>query len=166
MTLEHSRFKSNDYTTRFIDDTPELFKVSRRRDRARKLLNYLADVTVNGHPEVKDRLAPSTRARVLENPIAMATAPVQPGTRGLFVKLGPERFAKWMREERRVLITDTTMRDAHQSLLATRMRTVDIAGLAPAYAEGLPGLLSLECWGGATFDVAMRFLHEDPSFHP
>jgi pyruvate carboxylase len=84
------------------------------------------------------------------------------GTRQLLDQLGPERFAQWMRAQERVLLTDTTMRDAHQSLLATRMRTIDMVAIAPAYAALLPQLFSVECWGGATFDVAMRFLKEDP----
>jgi pyruvate carboxylase len=158
--LAHPKFRNNEYTTRFIDETPELFQFAKRRDRATKLLTYIADVTVNGHPEARGRAKPPAEART----------PVAPhfegrphsGTRQLLETLGPEKFAQWMKEQRQVLITDTTMRDGHQSLLATRMRTHDIAGIAPAYAAGLPQLLSLECWGGATFDVAMRFLTEDP----
>ncbi|MCC2687444.1 MAG: pyruvate carboxylase [Rhizobiaceae bacterium] len=158
--INHPKFRDTAYTTAFIDSTPELFEQVRRQDRATKLLNYLADVSVNGHPE--------TRGRPL--PPADAAAPVVPhlesgvadGSRDLLDRLGPEKFAEWMRGEKRVLVTDTTMRDAHQSLLATRMRTHDIARIAGVYARALPQLLSLECWGGATFDVAMRFLTEDP----
>ncbi|MEK0084033.1 pyruvate carboxylase [Benzoatithermus flavus] len=158
--LGHPKFRSLDYTTRFIDETPELFQLTRRRDRATRLLTWIADVTVNGHPETRNRPRPPAHAREPEPPV-FPGAPA-PGTRQLLAALGPERFAAWMKAERRVLVTDTTMRDAHQSLLATRMRTFDLAAIGPAYATGLPQLLSLECWGGATFDVAMRFLAEDP----
>jgi len=158
--LNHPKFRTNDYTTRFIDETPELFQFTKRRDRATKLLTYIADVTINGHPEVKGRPRPPAGARRPEAP-RFAAAPID-GAKQIFDRLGPQGFADWMRQERRVLVTDTTMRDAHQSLLATRMRSFDITGVARAYACGLPQLLSLECWGGATFDVAMRFLTEDP----
>ncbi len=157
--IGHPSFRDNSYTTRFIDTTPELFTQVKRRDRATKLLNYLADVSVNGHPETRVRpLPPETAAPVV--PFIEGEPPQ--GTRQLFEQMGPEGFARWMREQDRVLITDTTMRDGHQSLLATRMRTYDIARIAGTYARALPQLLSLECWGGATFDVAMRFLTEDP----
>lgn len=157
---EHRRFLAASYTTRFIDETPELFHQVRRRDRATKLLTYVADVLVNGHPEVKGRPHPPAEAiaplvpRIAAEPVA--------GCKQRLDRDGPVAFACWMREQERVLVTDTTMRDAHQSLLATRMRTYDIVAIADAYAQGLPGLLSLECWGGATFDVAMRYLMEDP----
>lgn len=158
--INHPKFLDNSYTTRFIDTTPELFSSVRRRDRATKLLNYIADVTVNGHPETRGRAKP--KADALAKVIPQFEAEPAPGTRQYLDAHGPEALAKWMRAEKRVLVTDTTMRDAHQSLLATRMRTHDIVGIADAYARGLPGLLSLECWGGATFDVSMRFLTEDP----
>jgi len=158
--IGHETFRKATYTTDFIDSTPELFAQVKRRDRATKLLNYLGDVTVNGHPEVRDRPRPT---RVLANPeVPYVDRPVEEGTKQLLERLGPEGFARWMREQDRILITDTTMRDAHQSLLATRMRTYDIARIAETYAKALPQLFSLECWGGATFDVAMRFLMEDP----
>jgi len=158
--LAHPKFLANEYTTRFIDETPELFRQEKRKDRATKLLTYVADVSVNGHPETRDRPRPPADARIPEPPVFAAEPAL--GTRQKLEQLGPKGFAEWMRGERRVLITDTTMRDGHQSLLATRMRTHDIAAIAPAYARALPQLFSLECWGGATFDVAMRFLQEDP----
>ena len=158
--LKHPKFRANEYTTRFIDQTPELLQLGRRRDRATRLLTYIADVTVNGHPEARGRARPPATARVPEAPVFPATAIV--GSKQIFDKLGAEKFATWMKDQKQVLITDTTMRDAHQSLLATRVRTFDIAAIAPAYAAGLPQMFSLECWGGATFDVAMRFLGEDP----
>ena len=159
--IGHPKFRDNSYTTRFIDTTPELFSRIERKDRATKLLTYLADVTVNGHPEAKGR----------PKPTADATRPVVPwtgvseiaaGARQMLDELGPEAFCRAVRAEKRVLMTDTTMRDGHQSLLATRMRTFDIAAIAGVYARALPQLFSLECWGGATFDVSMRFLTEDP----
>jgi pyruvate carboxylase len=158
--VRHPRFLANDYTTRFIDETPELFDFKKRKDRATKLLSWIADVSVNGHPETRGRARPPAHAREPLPPRFKSEA--APGARALFEQFGAKKFAQWMRAEKRVLVTDTTMRDAHQSLLATRMRTRDIAGAADAYGRGLPQLLSLECWGGATFDVAMRFLNEDP----
>jgi pyruvate carboxylase len=158
--IGHEAFRKNDYTTRFIDTTPELFSQVKRRDRATKLLNYLADVSVNGHPETRGRPKPSADAARPVAPFAGGSIP--DGTKQRLDRDGPKKFAAWMRAERRLLVTDTTMRDGHQSLLATRMRTHDIAAIAGTYARALPDLLSLECWGGATFDVAMRFLTEDP----
>jgi pyruvate carboxylase len=158
--INHPAFRDNSYTTRFIDSTPELFSQVRRQDRATKLLNYLGDVSVNGHPETRGRARPNAEAAAPRIP--HIDKPVQDGTRQRLDTLGPDGFARWMREQKQVLVTDTTMRDGHQSLLATRMRTYDIAAIANVYARALPQLLSLECWGGATFDVAMRFLTEDP----
>jgi len=158
--ITHPKFRDNSYTTRFIDTTPELFEQVKRRDRATKLLTYLADVTVNGHPEAKGRPEPSPL--VAKPVVPFIEGAVPDGTKQRLDQLGPKKFAEWMRGEARVLVTDTTMRDAHQSLLATRMRTHDIARVAQVYARALPNLFSLECWGGATFDVSMRFLTEDP----
>jgi len=158
--IAHPNFLDSSYTTRFIDTTPELFEQVSRKDRATKLLHYIADVTVNGHPETRERVRPRTDSNA-PRPPRMDT-PVPDGHRQRLERDGAAAFATWMREEKRVLVTDTTMRDAHQSLLATRVRTIDIANVAGAYARALPELLSLECWGGATFDVSMRFLTEDP----
>src|SRR5690606_27932372 len=158
--IGHEKFRDNSYTTRFIDTTPELFSHVKRQDRATKLLNYLADVTVNGHPETRGR--PKPKKDAARPRVPYLDAPLEDGTRQKLDALGPEKFAQWMRAESRVLVTDTTMRDGHQSLLATRMRTFDIAAVAGVYAKALPQLFSLECWGGATFDVSMRFLTEDP----
>lgn len=159
--ISHPKFRDNSYTTRFIDNTPELFDFPKRRDRATRLLTYLADVSVNGHPEVKDRPAPPAEAAAPVVP-KFAPPPVMEGTRQILDRDGPDGLAKWMKAQKQVLFTDTTMRDAHQSLLATRMRTHDIVKIAKAYSHGMPNLFSLECWGGATFDVSMRFLTEDP----
>jgi pyruvate carboxylase len=158
--ITHPKFRANDYTTRFIDETPELFTQVKRQDRATKLLNYLADVTVNGHPETRGR--PKPKADAAPPVVPWFTGPIPDGTKQKLDALGPEKFAAWLRDRKQVLVTDTTMRDGHQSLLATRVRTYDIARIAGTYARALPQLLSLECWGGATFDVAMRFLTEDP----
>jgi pyruvate carboxylase len=158
--IGHPSFRDSSYTTRFIDTTPELFQQVKRQDRATKLLTYLADVTVNGHPETKGRPKPPDKAQKPVIPYIEAEVPA--GTKQKLDELGPKGLAEWMRNEKRVLLTDTTMRDGHQSLLATRMRTFDIARIAPVYAKALPNLFSLECWGGATFDVSMRFLTEDP----
>ncbi|MEQ9125304.1 MAG: pyruvate carboxylase, partial [Alphaproteobacteria bacterium] len=157
--VNHPKFQDSTYTTRFIDTTPELFEHVRRRDRATRLLTYLADVTVNGHPETRGRPLPPPSAPPVP---PLIDGPIPDGTKQRLDRDGPEAFCRWMRAQKEVLLTDTTMRDAHQSLLATRMRTNDIQRIAGVYARALPNLLSLECWGGATFDVAMRFLTEDP----
>jgi pyruvate carboxylase len=158
--IMHPRFASADYTTKFIDQTPELFRSPRKRDRATRLLGFIGDVIVNGNPEVKGRARP--RQPVFPRLPRSAPPPPPAGTKQKFDELGAEKFADWMREEPRILLTDTSMRDAHQSLLATRFRTHDMRLIAPYYAGLLPQLFSVECWGGATFDVAMRFLREDP----
>ncbi|MGH8285127.1 MAG: pyruvate carboxylase, partial [Steroidobacteraceae bacterium] len=159
--ITHTRFARGDYTTKFIDETPELFRWPRRRDRATRILSFIGDVIVNGNPEAKYRTRPArfSTPRVPKVPLG-DTPPA--GTKQLLDSVGPEKLAKWMLAEPRVLLTDTTMRDAHQSLIATRMRTIDMTAIAPYYARLLPELFSVECWGGATFDVAMRFLREDP----
>lgn len=157
----HPTFRSGTATTTFIDDTPELFRWPHRKDRATKLLTYIGEVMVNGNPEVKGR----TDNRTLEQPkvpaVALDVVP-PPGTKQKLQELGPRKFAEWILTQKRVLLTDTTMRDAHQSLLATRVRTYDMLRIAPFVARKIPGLFSLEMWGGATFDSAMRFLKEDP----
>ncbi len=129
------RFLAGEYTTRFIDETPELFQLGKRRDRATKLLTYIGDVTVNGHPEVTGRARPRGDARLPEPPHFAAELDPAHGTKRLLDRLGPQGFADWMREQSRVLVTDTTMRDAPQSLLATRMRTYDLVACADAYAR-------------------------------
>jgi len=158
--ITHPRFANGEYTTRFIDETPELFRWPRKQDRATRILTYVAETIVNGNVETKSRPRPEKLDRPRLPRVALGTPP--PGTKQILDELGPERFAKWMLDQQRVLITDTTMRDAHQSLLATRMRTIDMTAIAPYYSSLLPQLFSVECWGGATFDVAMRFLKEDP----
>ncbi|HLW25727.1 MAG TPA: pyruvate carboxylase [Steroidobacteraceae bacterium] len=159
--IMHPRFAAADYTTQFIDQTPELVRAPQKRDRATRLLSFIGDVIVNGNPEVKGREHAPRTPVYPRLPRHVPTAPA-PGTRQKLLELGPARFAGWMADQQRVLVTDTTMRDAHQSLLATRIRSHDIVPIAPHYAGLLPELFSLECWGGATFDVSMRFLKEDP----
>jgi len=158
--ITHPRFARGDYTTRFIEETPELFSWPRKRDRATRILAYIGETIVNGAPETRNRVQPE-RLGVPRLP-ALTPTPARAGTKQKLDELGPELFAQWMLEQTRVLITDTTMRDAHQSLLATRMRTIDMTAIAPYYSSLLPELFSVECWGGATFDVALRFLREDP----
>ncbi|WP_289043219.1 pyruvate carboxylase [uncultured Aliiroseovarius sp.] len=158
--LKHPTFLNNQYTTTFIDETPELFQFSKRRDRGTKVLTYIADITVNGHPETQGRAAPPSDLKPPKAPTPR-TEPAA-GTRNLLEAEGPQAVADWMKAQKKLLITDTTMRDGHQSLLATRMRSIDMIEAAPAYAANLPQLFSVECWGGATFDVAYRFLQECP----
>jgi pyruvate carboxylase len=158
--VNHPRFRAGEVTTSFLDDTPELFRFTPRGDRATKLLSYLGDVILNGNPEVRGKEVPDSF-----EPAVVPSAPgiePPPGTRQLLQKLGPAKFAAWARKEKRLLITDTTLRDAHQSLMATRVRTYDLLASANTIAKRLPNLFSLEMWGGATFDTALRFLHEDP----
>jgi len=160
--VAHPLFRSGECTTRFIDTTPELFNFQKRRDRATRLLKFLGDVTINGNPEMKGRPLPKLPLSLPIKPVCDLTAPIPKGTRDLLKELGAKGFADWMKAQPQVLLTDTTMRDAHQSLFATRMRTDDMTAIAPHYARLLPQLFSMECWGGATFDVALRFLKEDP----
>jgi len=158
--VNHPKFRAGEVTTSFLDESPELFRFPSRGDRATKLLSYLGDVILNGNPEVKGKQIP----KEIEAPVVPAKPVGKPpaGTRQLLQKLGPKEFAAWARREKRLLITDTTFRDAHQSLMATRVRTFDLLATASAVAHRVPHLFSLEMWGGATFDTAMRFLHEDP----
>jgi pyruvate carboxylase len=152
-------------TTRLIDDTPGLFAFTPRRDRATKLLRFLGEVVVNGNPQAKG-FKPAKPFALPVVPEYDHRAPLPRGTRDLLLELGPKKFAEWTRRQKRLLVTDTTLRDAHQSLLATRLRTFDMLACADALAHRLgdahTGLFSLEMWGGATFDTALRFLNEDP----
>ncbi|NCV66843.1 MAG: pyruvate carboxylase, partial [Rhodobacteraceae bacterium] len=158
--LKHPTFLSDQYTTKFIDETPDLFSFEKRRDRGTKVLTYIADITVNGHPETEGRPAPAADLKTPKPP--SHGTDLAYGTRNLLEQKGPAAVADWMLKQQQVLITDTTMRDGHQSLLATRLRSIDMIKVAPSYAANLPQLFSIECWGGATFDVAYRFLQECP----
>src|SRR5580698_8122529 len=158
--ITHPKFARGDYTTRFIEESPELFQWPRKRDRASRILSFIGATIVNGNAETKNRPQPGAFVPV-RLPPGPLPAPA-PGSKQKLDELGPAQFAQWMLQQQRVLLTDTSMRDAHQSLLATRVRTLDMTAIAPYYAALLPQLFSVECWGGATFDVAMRFLREDP----
>ena len=158
--LKHPTFLDYQYTTKFIDETPALFDFKPRRDRATRILTYIADITVNGHPETEGRPRPAADLKDPKPPALRG--PIPQGSRDLLEEQGPKAVAGWMKAQKHLLITDTTMRDGHQSLLATRMRSLDMIKVAPAYAANLPQLFSVECWGGATFDVAYRFLQECP----
>ena len=159
--IHHEKFRTGQTTTTMIDTSPELFKFRARYDRATKLLNFLGNVIVNGNPHAKGykpekplvQLAPVAFDHRIAKP---------PGTRDLLLKVGPKQFAEWTRKQKRLLVTDTTLRDAHQSLMATRVRTHDMLTVADAIAHRAANLFSLEMWGGATFDTTMRFLNEDP----
>lgn len=159
--IMHDTFRRGNCTVGFIDQHPELFKMSPILDRATRTLMYLADVTVNGHPDVKG-YKEDKKFRIPQIPSFDALAPVPKGTRDMLTEMGRDQFAQWLRNEKPVYFTDTTYRDAHQSLLATRVRSKDILAVAEGFARNNPQMLSMEVWGGATFDVAMRFLHECP----
>jgi pyruvate carboxylase len=159
--IRHEKFRSGQTTTSMIDTTPELFHFQARRDRATKLLNFLGNVIVNGNPHSKgykpEKPLPTASPVAFDHRAARP-----PGTRDLLLKVGPKQFAQWARRQKRLLVTDTTLRDAHQSLMATRVRTYDMLGVADAMSHRAAKLFSVEMWGGATFDTAMRFLSEDP----
>ena len=157
-------FRSGQAHTKLIDTKTELFHFQRRRDRATRTLAYLSDITINGNPTAKgwkpEAAIPKTT--VPASFLIEHQAAVPKGSRDILLELGPEKFAQWILNEKRLLITDTTLRDAHQSLIATRMRSFDMLRVAEAISHRTPGLFSLEMWGGATFDTAMRFLSECP----
>ena len=159
--VNHKAFQAGEVTTGFLEETPELFRFQPRQDRANRLLSFIGDTIVNGNPTVASRERPSKLEPPPEVPFERGTRP-PPGTRQLLQELGPEKFCGWVMSQQRVLVTDTTFRDAHQSLLATRVRTYDLLATAPAVARRLSNLFSVEMWGGATFDSALRFLYEDP----
>ena len=159
--VTHEQFLKGGCTTRFIDHTPELFKLPKRRDRATRLLTYLGETIVNGNALVKDRPR-AVRREPAPVPRVDYQSPIPDGTRQKFRELGPIEFGGWISDQERLLLTDTTFRDAHQSLLATRFRTHDLLMVSEAYARRGSELFSIEMWGGATFDVSMRFLKECP----
>lgn len=167
--LNHPTFIDGNCWTTFIDDTPQLFDLIGSQNRAQKLLAYLGDLTVNGS-SIKGQVGdPKFKGEIILPDIfddagkkIDVSQPCTKGWRNIIVEQGPEAFAKAVREYKGCLLMDTTWRDAHQSLLATRVRTVDLCNIATETSHALSNLYSLECWGGATFDVAMRFLYEDP----
>ena len=159
--VNHPSFQAGEVTTGFLEETPELFRFRPARDRANRLLSFIGDTIVNGNPTVAGKKRPER----FEPPPEVPAGPgleIEPGTRQRLLELGPEKFCEWVHAQKRLLVTDTTFRDAHQSLLATRVRTHDLMVTAPAVAKRLPNLFSLEMWGGATFDSGLRFLYEDP----
>lgn len=158
--VKHEKFLKGEYDTSFIDSTPELFKFPVRKDRGTKMLSYIGNVTINGFPGIEKKKRP-----VFEKPRMPKLPydyPTKEGTKQILDKHGATGLVDWVKQQKQVLLTDTTFRDAHQSLLATRMRTTDITHIAEPTAKLLPDLFSFEMWGGATFDVAYRFLKEDP----
>jgi len=159
--LRHPYLQVGKITVNFISSTPELFKFKISRDRASKIVKYLANITINGNPNIKD-FNPN---KIFPNPKLPSWdiyAKHPRGTKDLLTEFGPEKFSVWLKDEKKIHYTDTTMRDAHQSLLATRMRTLDMLKVAEGYSKNNPDIFSMEVWGGATFDVCMRFLHENP----
>ncbi|WP_019037217.1 pyruvate carboxylase [Psychroflexus tropicus] len=159
--LRDSTFREGKVTVNYIKNTPELFDIKEPRNRATKMVNFLGDITVNGNPDVKHTVDNPTFLKP-EIPKVSAQTPYEKGTKDLLTELGPEDFSKWLSKEKKIHFTDTTMRDGHQSLLATRMRTYDMEKVAANYAKDHPEIFSMEVWGGATFDVCMRFLKENP----
>ena len=156
--LNDETFASGELSTHFIDERPELFQAKVSRDRGTKVVQWLAEVTVNKPYGTRDGKSEPE----LKLPEIDLSKPAPSGSKQLLDELGAEGFARWMREQNRVLVTDSTFRDAHQSLLATRVRGKDLVAVAPYVSRMTPNLLSVEAWGGATYDVALRFLGEDP----
>ncbi|KLO62626.1 pyruvate carboxylase [Dermacoccus sp. PE3] len=157
--LDDPAFITGHVTTSFIEQRPDLLNARTPGDRGTKLLTYLAETTVNKPYGERSALTVTAREKL---PSFDVSTPVPPGTRDRLLTAGPEEFARQLREQTAVAVTETTMRDAHQSLLATRIRTRDLVHVAPYVARMTPELLSMEAWGGATYDVALRFLSEDP----
>ncbi len=158
--VRHPDFLTGNYDTSFIDTTPELFEFKPRKDRGTKILNYLGNITVNGFPEIGNDSKPIFHHP--RKPIVDLSGAPQPGTKQILDERGADGLVQWVKDQQNVLLTDTTFRDAHQSLLATRVRTSDMTNIASEAAHLLPDLFSFEMWGGATFDVSYRFLKEDP----
>jgi pyruvate carboxylase len=159
--LQHDTFKKGAITVNFIKSNPDLFSFKASRNRATKIVSYLGDISVNGNPDVKkiDSNKIFIKPKV---PSFDISARYPKGTKDLLTELGPEKFSQWLKNEKKIHFTDTTMRDAHQSLLATRMRTFDMLKVAEGYAKNHSDIFSMEVWGGATFDVCLRFLQENP----
>jgi pyruvate carboxylase len=159
--ISHPKFIAGETTVNFLQDHPEIFTYRTAQDRGTKILSYLAEISVNGHPDVKH----PDKNKKFEKPLLPPYDPskeIPRGTKQILNELGPEGFIEWLSKEKKIQYTDTTFRDAHQSLLATRVRTVDMLKAASSFAQHFPQTFSMETWGGATFDVCMRFLYEDP----
>ncbi|MGJ8733904.1 MAG: pyruvate carboxylase [Cellulophaga sp.] len=159
--LKHQTFRDGKVTVNFIKNEPSLFEFVEPRNRANKLIEYLGETIVNGNPDVKKK-DPNHVFSKPKVPSFEKMSSYPKGTKDLLTELGPEGFATWLKNEKKVHFTDTTMRDGHQSLLATRMRTTDMLKVSEGYAKNFPEIFSMEVWGGATFDVCLRFLQENP----
>ena len=159
--LKHDTFRKGAITVNFIKANPDLFIFKAPRNRANKIITYLGEITVNGNTDVKKVDATKTFIKP-KVPAFDVNAAYPKGTKDLLTELGPEKFSQWLKNEKKIHFTDTTMRDAHQSLLATRMRTFDMLKVAEGYAKNHSDIFSMEVWGGATFDVCLRFLQENP----
>ena len=159
--IQHEDFLSGKVTVNFIQNTPSLFQIKLPQDRTSKVVKFLAEVSVNGNSDVKFK-DDSKIFRNAKAPKFSLSAPFPKGTKDLLTELGPEAFCQWLKDDKKIHYTDTTMRDAHQSLLATRMRSFDMLKVAESFAKNHPNTFSMEVWGGATFDVCLRFLHESP----
>jgi len=159
--INHEVLRTGNATVSFIQDNKSLFKFDRRLDRATKAVKYLGEVIVNGNPDIKT-FDKTKKFTIPEVPYFDPYSPYPKGTKDQLTMLGPDKFSEWLKKEKKVHFTDTTMRDAHQSLLATRMRTYDMLNVAESYAKNHPQTFSMEVWGGATFDVCLRFLLENP----
>ena len=159
--IRHPKFRRGEATVNFIKAHPELFEIQRGLDRATKSIKFLGDIIVNGHPNVpfvdKNKILKDPKIPEYDRQAAFPK-----GSKDRLSELGPEGFSQWLLKQKEIQFTDTTMRDAHQSLLATRVRTIDMLAVAEAFAKRHPQTFSMEVWGGATFDVCMRFLYENP----
>jgi len=159
--ITNPTFYNGEATVNFIGEHPGLFNITGWQDSGTKMLKYLANVIVNGNPDIKK----ADVSKTFRTPVVPCVDHIEQhpkGTKDLLTELGPEGFSKWLKDNPVVQFTDTTFRDAHQSLLATRMRTIDMLNVAESFAKEHPQVFSMEVWGGATFDVSMRFLHESP----
>lgn len=159
--IQHKTFVNGEATVNFIANTPSLFEIKLPQDRTSKIVNYLGEVIVNGNPDVKTH----DKNKVFRTPKIPSfdhSSEFPKGTKDLLTEMGPEKFSEWLKNEKKIHYTDTTFRDAHQSLLATRMRTYDMLEVAESFAKNHPNTFSIEMWGGATFDVCLRFLNESP----
>ena len=159
--IQHDTFRSGKVSVNFIQNTPELFNIKLPQDRTSKAINFLAEVVVNGNSDVKF-IEENKVFREPKVPKFSSKDAFPKGTKDLLTELGPEQFCKWLKADKKIHYTDTTMRDAHQSLLATRMRSYDMLKVAESFAKNHANTFSMEVWGGATFDVCLRFLHESP----
>ncbi|PHR74094.1 MAG: pyruvate carboxylase [Lutibacter sp.] len=159
--IQHETFKDGKVTVNFIQNTPSLFKIKLSQDRATKLTRYLGEVIVNGNPDIKF-IDKNKELRTPKIPSYNPLSEYPQGTKDMLTEMGAEKFCNWLKNENKIHFTDTTMRDAHQSLLATRMRTIDMCKVAESFAKNHANTFSMEVWGGATFDVCLRFLHESP----